>query len=495
MFRRMPMPYQVAVLAGSALLLSLTTASSQTSAVSSDDVEAAAVIPPNVVIILVDDARFRDMSTLPNVRKLIKDPGATFTNAVSPFPLCCPARATLLTGQYAHNHGVLGNGDAFNPLGGFSAFEDDQTLATWLNADYATGWFGKYLNGYEGTYVPPGWDAWKASSGNEQNWINYRSQTINVNGTVRTFNRYQTDLVGEFATTFINARAPQPQPFFMVTSLLAPHTGEPVESDDPNRVYGTTKYSTPNVADAYRNALSTTPLDEDPSFNEADVSDKPQQPPLLAPWEVSALKEVNQQRRESLLSAQAVVGKVIAALKANGELANTYVIFLSDNGYMMGEHRIRSGKSQAYEPAVRVPLLMRGPGIPPGTVLTQPVGQQDLAPTVLAMTNHVGANGSLVIDGKNLLPLVADPTLNTNRPIVLEVGPATTTNPAYRFHGIRMPGWKYLERAGGVKELYDLTADPYELSNLAGKPAYAAKQAELTALLNQYKWCAGAQCP
>ena len=322
----------------------------------------------------------------------------------------------------------------------------------------------------------------------------YRTTTFNVNGRLVTYRRYQTDLVGEFATDFINRWAPQQAPFFLVTSLLSPHTGEPVEPDDPNRIYSTTQYSTPNVADAYRNDLATLPLDGDPSFNEADVSDKPQRPPALASWEIAALTEVNRQRRESLLSAQDVVRNIISALQANGELANTYVIFLSDNGYMMGEHRLRSGKALPYEASVQVPLLIRGPGIPSGTVVRQPVGQHDLAPTVLAMTNHTGANGSFVLDGINLLPLVSNPTLATSRPIVLEAGPTTTTTSTYKFHGIRTPGWKYIEWGSGAKELYDLTADPHELNNLAGKAAYATRQQQMKTLLTRYQYCAGSNC-
>ncbi len=494
MFRRTALRYQMAVVFGIALVLSLMSTSTHTSAGSPAEAQAAASGPPNVLVIMIDDARLGDMSTLPTVRNLIGDAGATFSNAVAPFPLCCPARATLLTGQYAHNHGVLGNGDGFNPLGGFANFKDAHTLATWLNPDYTTGWLGKYLNGYSGTYIPPGWDVWKAPG---DNWSSYKPTTFNINGTIVNQTQYQTDLVGGFATSFINQYAPQQQPFFLVTSLLAPHTGSPVEADDPKKVFGTkaNTYLTASVAPIYRDRFASLPLDDDPSFNEADVSDKPNKPALLPDWAIASLRETNAQRRESLLSAQDAVSNIITALQASGDLSNTYVIFLSDNGYMLGEHRLANNKSGPYEVSVRVPLLMRGPGIPAGTVVPQPVGQQDLARTVLAMTDHNGANGTFVIDGKNLLPMVTDPSLNANRPIIIEAGPATTTTTTYRYHGIRMPGWKYVERGGGAKELYNLTADPFELNNLAGKPANAAKQAEMKALLTQYKWCAGAQCP
>ena len=123
---------------------------------------AAAQTPPNIVLVLVDDARYDDLTTMPQVRQLIGGAGVSFRNFYSPFPLCCPARATLLTGQYAHNHGVLGN---FRPNGGFDEFRDGSTLATWLDPTYRTGLIGKYLNEYAPPYQPPGWDEWTVPRG------------------------------------------------------------------------------------------------------------------------------------------------------------------------------------------------------------------------------------------------------------------------------------------------------------------------------------------
>jgi N-acetylglucosamine-6-sulfatase len=452
---------------------------------------AAADTTPNVVVILVDDARVDDMSSLPGVASMIGGAGARFTHAYSPFPLCCPARATLLTGRYAHNHGVLDNAP---PLGGFSAFDDGETLATWLTPDYTTGFIGKYLNGYAPPYRPPGWDSWMVPIGSV---YDYRNTSWSIDGARRTYPGYRTDTMGSLASGFIEAHADDARPFLLVTSIVAPHAGNPAESDDPSVVYNTSKFPTPNVSNTYRNVLGKV-ASTDPAFNEADVGDKPLRPAPLAGWEIDALQEVNGQRRESLLSAQDVTRTIIDALRSQGELADTYVLFLSDNGYMLGEHRIRGGKVFPYEVTANVPLLIRGPGIPAGSVVHQTVGLHDLTSTILAMTDHVGANGDFTMDGVNLLPMIGDPGVRADRPVVLEAGPETGTSTDYRFHGVvtRLDGnrWKYVERGTGKKELYDLTDDRAELTNRAGQPAYAEVQGQLRTLLQQYRWCEGTSC-
>lgn len=441
---------------------------------------------PNVVIVLVDDARVDDLTTMPKVRSLIGDRGATFARAVSPLPLCCPARATLLTGQYAHNHGVLDNAGA----DGLAAFDESKTLATWLDRTYATAWVGKYLNEYGstdgGAYVPPGWDRWAAPVGG---WANYRKNRYSLDGTLTTFpGRYQTDVVGDLATDFVSANAGGEEPFFLVTSILAPHAGSPAEPDDP------ADFATPNVADEHVDAFSGLPLTRTPAFNESDVSDKPVKPGPLSSAEIAALTEVNQQRRESLLSAETVVQRLLTVLEQSGELDDTYVVFTSDNGYVLGEHRLRGGKLFPYEVATRVPLLMRGPGIPPGTTVDPLVGLQDLAPTVLSMAGVHPPRSAFAPDGLSLLDVMAQPEAFAQRPVVLEAGPQSDGSAEYRFHGLRTPRWKYVERSTGKRELYDLNGDPYELHNVAEVPSFAETRAALAAMLREYEYCAGASC-
>ena len=140
--------------------------------------------PPNVVLILLDDATAADVASMSSVQSLIADQGATFLRNYSPEPLCCPARATILTGRYPHNHRVLDN---VAPLGGYTVFDDSSTLATWLDPDYRTGLFGKYMNdnGSQGAYVPPGWDTFKMP--NRGDTYDYVGPDLWVNGTLRHF--------------------------------------------------------------------------------------------------------------------------------------------------------------------------------------------------------------------------------------------------------------------------------------------------------------------
>jgi len=246
--------------------------------------ESTAIEParrPNVVLVLVDDARTDDMVTLPKVRRLVGQAGATFTNTVSSFPLCCPARASLLTGQYPHNHNVLGN---TAPLGGWTAFDDADTLATWLDPSYHTALIGKYFNQYKLLYVPPGWDTWMIP----RSVYDYEATRWSIKGVNQTIPGYQTDTMGKLAD-FITRRAGATKPFFLYTSLLAPHAGNPAEPDDP-------PYPTPNVKDTYTDVFAGR-ASTDPSSNEEQIDDKPIRPPLLTDKEIAGLIEVNAQRR------------------------------------------------------------------------------------------------------------------------------------------------------------------------------------------------------
>ena len=226
---------------------------------------------PNIVLVLVDDARYDDLSTMPRVRQQIGAAGARFTNFYSPFPLCCPARATLLTGQYAHNHGVLSN---LAPTGGFEEFKDGSTLATWLDPTYRTGLIGKYFNEYVPPYQPPGWDEWMVP----KQMYNYTGSSWYVDkgagGSFQSRAGYQTDTMATLAGDFIGRNAPRSQPFFLYLSIVAPHAGIPTDPDD------ITGFASPNVKPVYRDRFEGL-ANADPSFDEADVSDKPvQNPPL-----------------------------------------------------------------------------------------------------------------------------------------------------------------------------------------------------------------------
>jgi len=288
-----------------------------------------------VVLILLDDARYDDMAAMPEVVQQIGDAGASFSHFYAPFPLCCPARATLLSGQYPHNHGVLGN---TAPQGGFKEFRDTSTLATWLNSTYRTGLIGKYFNQYAPPYTPPGWDEWMVPKA----MYNYTGSSWWIDqgpvGAYKSFPGYQTDTIGSLASDFVTRNAASPEPFFLYTSIVAPHDGSP-RTDDPSWFSNPSPYVKPE----YQNRFAGQGTG-DPSFNEADVSDKPLKPAPLSASEIQNLVEQNAQRREAELSARDQVIKIMNALKSSGELDNTYIMFMSDNGYILGEHRIRGGK-------------------------------------------------------------------------------------------------------------------------------------------------------
>ncbi|HTE63953.1 MAG TPA: sulfatase [Solirubrobacteraceae bacterium] len=452
---------------------------------------SAATARPNVVVIETDDQTAADLSSMPQTRALIGDSGVTFDQSIVSQSQCCPSRATFLTGQYAHNHGVL---DTFPPLGGFARLDSSESLAVWLQrAGYRTALVGKFLNGYGSAdphEVPPGWDEWHALLG--ASTYRYYDYAMNHDGAVRTYGTaptdYQTDVLTGLAEDVVRRRAAAAAPFFLWTTYVAPHTGRPFDLLDPLRARTTVP------APRHRGLFAGVLMPPDPSFNEADVSDKParisRRPPLRL-WQIAALQTVWQQRQEALLAVDEGVHRIVGALRAAGELDDTLIVFTSDNGYMTGQHRDRKGKIVPYEPSIRVPLLLRGPGISAGAVRSQLVWNGDLAPTILDAT---GARAPWEPDGQSLLPFARDATAQSDRAVLIEAPPRGATFPYPRFTGLRTPRYAYVESASGRRELYDLPRDPSELENLAGTPAAAAVQARLAARLRALRGCAGSAC-
>lgn len=460
-----------------------------------DDVELLAIPedanaagPPNILLITSDDQRADDMVAMRRTQELIGERGTTFDRAYATFPLCCPSRASMLTGQYAHNHGVLGNGD--NGVGGYREFDNSSTLATWLtDAGYRTSFIGKYLNRYGAVQplsVPAGWAQWQASVAGG----NYRQTRIFDGESVSVHDEYQTDLYAELAGEALQRGLAGAQPLFLWASFYAPHSGTPAESDDPAN-----GIQTPAVADRHRDAFEGLGLPDDPSVDEADVSDKPagvSSLQRLGRATEQALAELREQRLESLLALDEAVERLLGVLEDSGELDNTVVVFTSDNGYLLGEHRIQSGKTVPYEPSARVPLLVSGPGFPAGATREQPVGLIDLAPTLV---EAAGARAGLPMDGVSLLGPARDPDVGAERTLLLESGPDEVGAPI-PYGGARTGRYVYVEYVDGEQEFYDLRADPYQLENLAADPDPATE-----ALIEEYAdrarrlaGCSGADC-
>jgi N-acetylglucosamine-6-sulfatase len=443
---------------------------------------ASPVKRPNIVVIMTDDQAVESMRVMSNVKTLLADQGVTFDNNFVSYSLCCPSRSTFLTGQYTHNHGVWGNAA---PNGGYYKLDSTNTLPVWLSrAGYQTIHLGKYLNGY-GTRnpieVPPGWGEWYGSV--DPTTYRFYNYTLNENGRTVSYGtgaaNYQTDVYTRKALDIITRQAADPRPFFLSVAYLAPHSGAPRDPDDPANL------GTPSPAPRHRNVFSTQPLPAPPSFNEADVSDKPatiRNRPLLTPGRINAIRENYQQRLESLLAVDEGVAQIVARLQAIGELDNTYIIFTSDNGFFHGEHRVVAGKVLLYEPSIRVPLIIRGPRIPHGRHRSQFVANIDLAPTIVAAT---GAQPARKMDGMSLLPLARDPLLFSGRDLPLE-----TPN----YMAVRSPNWLFAQHATGEQELYNLARDPDELTSLHADTRFTRMKDDLARRLGRLRACSGRVC-
>ena len=440
---------------------------------------------PNVVVVMTDDQTLESMRVMTGLRSSLAARGTTFERAFVSTALCCPSRATLFTGQYSHNHGVLGNRP---PEGGYGRLDTREWLPVWLQrAGYHTLHIGKFLNRYgqdsPPTEVPPGWSEWYASV--DPSTYQYTGYRLNENGAVSTYQRYSTDEYAERAAEAIDRLAPSGAPFFLSVAFLAPHSGGSRDPDDPQAL------PTPVPAARHRDAFAAEPLPRGPAFDEADVSDKPsfvRGRRRLGAARKAAITESYRQELESLLAVDEAVVRIVNALRDSGELERTLIVFTSDNGFFHGEHRIPNGKVMPYEPSIRVPLVLAGPGVPQGGRRRQLVTNADLAPTIL---EAAGATPGRTQDGSSLFGLLADPGLEWGRDLLLE-GPDGVR--AVAFVALRTYRYLYAEHENGERELYDLRHDPHQLRSLHADPRLASLQARLAERLAALQVCAGASC-
>jgi arylsulfatase A-like enzyme len=449
-----------------------------------------ALARPNVVVLMTDDQTAASQRYMTRTNQLLGREGTTFTQAISSFPLCCPSRTTSLTGQYAHNHGVLHNA---GPFGGFASFEQSNTLPVWLQAaGYRTTQIGRYLNGYEAAAgIPPGWSDWQVAPHSAA--FNYRFWKVNENGTLRSHpspqqpGEYQTDFFARRAVESIERSAPGDQPFYLSVWFPAPHRGGPRDADDPVGL------GTPSPAPRHRDLFAGVPMLRPPSFDEARMGDKPQvvaDRPRFTPERAAAVEENWRQELETLMAVDEGVDRIVDALRRTGELDNTLIVYLSDNGFMHGEHRALAEKVLPYEESIRVPLLLRGPGVPGGRVDTRLVANVDVPATILDAT---GVAPGRTQDGVSLLDLLADAGAELGRGILVENGNGANGIPRYR--GIRTDRYLYVEhKTTGEQELYDLRRDPYELQSLDERERYDPVRADLRAKLARLAGCAGRGC-
>jgi arylsulfatase A-like enzyme len=488
--------------------------------------------PYNVLFILTDDQTTSELAAMPNVQSLIAAEGVSFKRAYAPIPLCCPARASLLSGNYMHNHGVRGN---LPPFGGWERFaaQENDTIATWAHdQSYYTIHIGKYMNGYPTgkpptEAVPPGWDEWYGKLSEGQLYFNYQliEKTDPADTPELAFygdqaSEYQTDVFRDKAVGFIDGAGAGETPFMMNLWFNAPHA-----PFDP--------------APRHLFSQSGAPLPKLQAFNEKNISDKPKwlrkqsRKPLKKPLR----KLINTERRrrvEQLLSVDEGIRQVILELADEGILDETYVIFASDNGYFRGEHRIAGGKFLAYEPSARVPLLIRGPGIPAGATSQELVSLIDVPQTILDI---VGASDP-ANDGRSFLPYAMSPAHRSSRPLLLEAdtGPGKGSpgvdpeaasaaqkrtlkahlagkkgaknldqekspvrsvangNFAPAYKAIRTDRYLYVLYANGQQELYDMLRDPAQLTSQHRNRRFRFVRKWLFGHLAGFTACAGPSC-
>jgi N-acetylglucosamine-6-sulfatase len=492
---------------------------------------------PNVLVIMTDDQALTDLQSMPNVQKLLVRQGTSFSNAITSFPLCCPSRASFLTGQFAHNHGVSGN---FAPKGYYGLKGRDNTLPVWLKrSGYFTSLIGKYLNGYgarDEREIPPGYTDWHGAL--DLSAYDYYNFKINENGKLRTWGsktyadkmiemarvvdsqviknlgqllqtfariftpgdfgtkvakNYTNDVTAGITDKVIRGRAKSDDPWFVWWAPAAPHR------EDINSQRGA-PWGDPRPAPRDEAFALKQKLPRPPSFDEADDADKPSLIAALPRFTDPVLARLTanyQGRIGALQSVDRGVAKLLATLKQTGQDENTIVVFTSDNGWVQGEHGIAGDKFVPYEESLRVPLIMRGPGIPAGRVVDRQVSNIDLTPTFLDIA---GATPGRVMDGLSLMPFAKSPKSAPERALPIEatgklfVAEGFPQDYDRPYSGIRTDRFKYVKWSYGPIELYDLRKDPYELKNLAAVPAYASTVKTLEAQRKRLAKCRGAAC-
>ncbi|HEU5243245.1 MAG TPA: sulfatase [Gaiellaceae bacterium] len=424
----------------------------------------------NVVLILSDDERYDGTAVMKNLQALIANHGTTFTDAHVTTSLCGPSRASILTGQYAHHTGFLDNfGQDSYPA--FHAGEESNDLPVWMHkAGYETALVGKYLNSYTDGFVhhaiPPGWDDWQVmDSIPMEEYYNY---TINDNGRLVHYGNkpsdYSTDVLTHRAVQFINGAH---QPFFLYFAPVAPHLPAiPAPRD--------------------RGKLQNLPPIREPAFNQRNIGKEPWRlyhKNLLSPGAQSYINHVRIKQDESLLSLDRSVRSVVQALKARHELSRTVILYMSDNGFLWGEHRL-GGKIWPYEESTHVPLIVRTPWTTTPQRTNQVALNIDLASTICALA---GVKPGLPQDGRSLAPFLHGQQVPwrhafleeyLGRDLLHRGGPPPYTAVQTRRN-------LYVEYRNGWRELYNLRKDPWELNNIAGDPRTDPLQATLKAALDR----------
>ncbi len=418
---------------------------------------------PNVLLILTDDQRDAGtINVMRNLRKLLIRQGVRFSNAYATTPLCCPARASIMTGQYAHNHGVATNRQVGD-------LDHSTTMQRYLkDAGYRTGLVGKFLNNYAIEDAPPYFDDYSVLE------RGFYETTWNVNGEVREVSAYSTHFATRRAMRFIEeAEQDDDRPWLLYVTPYAPHRPTIPQP----------RYARHPVGDLKMNpAMSETDCAEKPEFADCQVS-------------LRRMTALRANMLRTLLSVDDLIGKLDRTLLEHDESRRTVVFFLTDNGYLWGEHGF-IGKGPPHRGGIEIPLVVRWPGhVDEGVVDDRLVANIDIAATVYAAT---GVTPDVEVDGRDLLS-----TEWARSRLLLEIEQTSS-----------VPAWastlspddhqytEYYEQASipTFREYYDLTSDPWQLTNLFGdgdpsNDPPLDQQIEMRTTLDRDRRCAGSECP
>jgi arylsulfatase A-like enzyme len=499
---------------------------------------------PNILVVMTDDQAAADLAKMPNVHRLLAKQGTNFTNTVDSFPLCCPSRATFITGQYAHNHGVVGN---FWPYGWYGMKDRSNILPAWLQkVGYRTALIGKWLNGYGALdahgEVPHGFDIWRGLL--DVSAYDYFNFVMNVDGKLKTWGDaafarglvrfanievtpnpdgiagvveklrevfgpapytywgthktkdYSPDVTGKVTEGLVRAERTKKKPFFIWWAPAAPH-----REDVATTLMGRPGRD-PRPAPRYAKKSSSFRLPRPRNFNEADFADKPSNmrnsAPLLTQKQLKQLQLDYEGRIGSLLAVDDHVKRLMKILKATHQDRNTLVVFVSDNGWLQGQHRIPGDKFLPYEESLRVPFILRGPGVPAGKTVRGQVSNIDFAATLLDVAR---AKPGRTLDGVSLMPTLRNPKRQSNpiveieapRPLFEQNVPVNAWDRPWK--GVRTERYTYVRyMETGDEELYDRRKDPAEMQSVAADPAYAKVKARLAARLKTLDRCRGQSC-
>lgn len=417
---------------------------------------------PNVLVVVTDDMRPDGLDAMPFTVRWLIEGGRTYMNAYATTPLCCPSRASIFTGQYAHNHGVFKNHDSHD-------LDTETTIQAYLQkqTDYRTALVGKYLNSWKVDEDPPHFDEWASYSGR------YYGKPFNVNGKAVPTNDYSTYHMAKRSVHILKGfERDDDKPWYLYVATVAPHSPFTIAP----------QYKGADVPILGRR--SGLP----PSLHETDLSDKPDLP--ARPFELERTRELRKKQWRLLLSVDDLMRKLRATLERLDEEKDTLVIFTSDQGILQGEHGLFA-KRLPYTESIQMPLLMRWPGKIEQGADERLVANVDIAPTIMELA---GITPDEPVDGVSLLSDEARSELFIEQLENWRVGLAD-------WRSIRTREAQYIEyygRGGRLidREYYDLIADPYQLRNLLGDadPSNDPDVAELSAQIEHLESCEGADC-